>query len=123
MNACGNCDWHGPTGDCREIRDYAERIEAGEEAPAGECPECGALAYCMGAEEWADWANEVLDGEGLGECNGQPQFWFGTEPAYGPEVVWLNNSAETLPVDDWAELDESAIVALARSMAFLQSDD
>lgn len=63
---CGNCDWVGAIDDaarfgpnsfkggnapkpggevCNEIRDLAERVEAGAEVPAGECPKCGALCY------------------------------------------------------------------------------
>lgn len=49
MNACANCEWEGPDEqlgcDLANIPDLAERIDPGGEVPAGECPECGCLAY------------------------------------------------------------------------------
>ena len=42
---CGNCAWTGAAADLKPIQSAGERLEAGEETPAGECPECGALAY------------------------------------------------------------------------------
>ena len=41
---CQNCDWRGLVSECDEISDIAERVAPGETMPAGECPECGALA-------------------------------------------------------------------------------
>ena len=43
--ACGNCDWSGPISAAKEPRDLWARVDAGCEVPAGECPQCGALAY------------------------------------------------------------------------------
>lgn len=43
--ACANCDWTGAQSDTAEIRDFWSRVEPGEEMPAGECPECGALCH------------------------------------------------------------------------------
>jgi hypothetical protein len=42
---CANCDWEGPMSQTRPIRRLGERVEPGEEMPAGECPQCGALAH------------------------------------------------------------------------------
>lgn len=42
---CGNCDWIGPAGDLEMINDIQERLTPGSIVPAGQCPECGALAY------------------------------------------------------------------------------
>jgi len=42
---CGNCDWQGTLGEVGGIQDPGERLEVGGTVPAGECPECGALAY------------------------------------------------------------------------------
>ncbi len=46
---CGDCDWEGTTNDLElsDIQDIFERIDPGSEVPAGECPECGALAYVL----------------------------------------------------------------------------
>lgn len=48
---CGNCDWTGPEEklgcEFDNIPDLWQRIEPGGTVPAGECPECGALAYCQ----------------------------------------------------------------------------
>lgn len=42
---CDNCDWRGPAADLDVIEDAQERLDPGCEVPAGECPDCGALAY------------------------------------------------------------------------------
>lgn len=42
---CGDCDWAGAASDLPEIKDLPERITPGSEVPAGECPNCGSLAY------------------------------------------------------------------------------
>lgn len=48
---CDNCDWKGTEKQMRaefcDVEDLHELIEPGKEVPAGECPECGALAYLM----------------------------------------------------------------------------
>ena len=43
--ACQNCDWEGEACDLNGISDYEQRVSPGEITPAGECPECGALAH------------------------------------------------------------------------------
>jgi hypothetical protein len=48
--SCGNCAWTGTVDGCREVRDLLTRVEPGETMPAGECPECGALAHLDDAE-------------------------------------------------------------------------
>ena len=47
---CANCDWKGPIEEAKEPRDLWARVDAGCEVPAGECPQCGALAYLPKAE-------------------------------------------------------------------------
>lgn len=46
---CDNCDWTGGQATLgltlSEVHHLAERLDPGGEVPAGECPECGALAY------------------------------------------------------------------------------
>lgn len=42
---CQNCSWEGHIDDCKPIKDIHERVEPGETMPAGECPDCGALAH------------------------------------------------------------------------------
>jgi len=46
---CDNCD-EGPfkIQDLKSIRDFGQRVDAGSEVPAGECPECGGLCYAVG---------------------------------------------------------------------------
>ena len=44
---CANCTWRGDVSDCNEIHDLLDRVETGEEFPAGECPNCGALTYLV----------------------------------------------------------------------------
>lgn len=45
--ACQDCDWQGDVGACAEISDVLDRVNVGEIFPAGECPECGALAHLV----------------------------------------------------------------------------
>lgn len=51
MCKCDNCNWSGPQIDlgCElgDIPDLGLRLDPGGEVPAGECPECGALAYLI----------------------------------------------------------------------------
>lgn len=42
---CGDCGWKGDADDCEIISDAHERLDVGGVVPAGECPDCGALAY------------------------------------------------------------------------------
>ena len=51
---CNNCDWTGTVKDTNGIKDAHERLCPGEEIPAGECPECGAMAY-IADEAKPDW--------------------------------------------------------------------
>ena len=44
---CDNCDWKGTETECNEAKDLSERLDPGCEVPAGECPECGCLAYLV----------------------------------------------------------------------------
>ena len=48
---CGNCSWHGDVSECNEIHRLLDRVETGDEFPAGECPKCGALAYLVRKSE------------------------------------------------------------------------
>jgi predicted RNA-binding Zn-ribbon protein involved in translation (DUF1610 family) len=43
--SCDNCSWQGPATALDAINDIQERIDPGSEVPAGQCPDCGALAY------------------------------------------------------------------------------
>ena len=48
MNAkCDNCGKVSGEDDLNEIVRLYERVDAGDEMPAGECPACGALAYLV----------------------------------------------------------------------------
>lgn len=44
---CANCAWKGRGADLRPVIDLEQRIEPGGTVPAGECPECHALAYLV----------------------------------------------------------------------------
>jgi hypothetical protein len=43
--SCQNCSWTGLASHLHAIRDLASRIAPGETVPAGQCPDCGALAH------------------------------------------------------------------------------
>jgi len=45
--ACANCEWTGTESQLREISDFWGRVDVGSEMPAGECPECQALAHLV----------------------------------------------------------------------------
>ena len=47
---CDNCDWEGQGDKLDMMSDFEERVEAGSIIPAGQCPECGALAYIKDKE-------------------------------------------------------------------------
>lgn len=51
---CDNCGWTGHESDMPDgisgIDDLYDRIDPGSEVPAGECPECHALAYVVEAD-------------------------------------------------------------------------
>jgi len=55
---CGTCDWRGTESDLTihlaEIPGLGERLDAGATVPAGECPECGYLAYLSEPENAPD---------------------------------------------------------------------
>lgn len=42
---CDNCMWNGDVGELNPIKDLEARLDPGGVVPAGECPECGCLAY------------------------------------------------------------------------------
>lgn len=48
---CEDCDWHGIADqlgcEFADIPDLYERLDIGSEVPAGECPDCGCLAYLV----------------------------------------------------------------------------
>lgn len=46
---CQNCEWKGREDQTYAIRHYSQRVDPGEAEPAGECPECGALAHFVEA--------------------------------------------------------------------------
>jgi len=42
---CDNCGWTGIGSRLNMISDIEQRLDAGGIIPAGQCPDCGALAY------------------------------------------------------------------------------
>lgn len=48
---CDNCGAVRPEDELIEPAHLWERLDPGSEAPAGECPDCGALAYLVKEEE------------------------------------------------------------------------
>ena len=49
---CTNCGTTTPFVKLNSIDDIEQRISPGDEVPAGECPECGCLAYLVKPKEW-----------------------------------------------------------------------
>jgi Zn finger protein HypA/HybF involved in hydrogenase expression len=44
---CADCMWRGRESQLKDLRDVFERVLPGEDFPAGECPECGAVAHIL----------------------------------------------------------------------------
>lgn len=42
---CANCEWRGRTDTLDAVSDLTQRVASGETMPAGQCPNCGALAH------------------------------------------------------------------------------
>lgn len=42
-----DCEWTGDIEQTRDMNDFWGRVAPGDEMPAGECPECGWLAYVV----------------------------------------------------------------------------
>lgn len=57
---CSDCDWTGPASNLHSVSDIEERVSAGEIVPAGECPECGALAHLSEDDNTRERA-EIVD--------------------------------------------------------------
>lgn len=47
---CDDCGWRGSADDLNSIHHVHERVGEGETMPAGQCPECAALAYTAWGE-------------------------------------------------------------------------
>ncbi len=68
---CDGCGLHFPIALALPIEDPEQRLTAGEEIPAGECPKCGACAFVIkpATDVWAenakypiaDWQHEVAN--------------------------------------------------------------
>lgn len=89
---CGNCDWTGRVKQLKTIKDPDERLDPGDEIPAGECPDCGALAY-LGSKD----ALPRIDREYLEHLRGKAQ-------------LYLNNLGGP-------EFGQSAVIAFRKGMA------
>lgn len=60
--ACQNCEWTGEADELLDIADFGQRVSPGEPCPAGECPECGALAHLVETWECPDCHLIYTDG-------------------------------------------------------------
>ena len=69
---CGNCTWRGDVSECNEIHRLLDRVETGDEFPAGECPKCGALTYLVRKTESAPAQVTVSVSGGVAEVIGKP---------------------------------------------------
>jgi predicted RNA-binding Zn-ribbon protein involved in translation (DUF1610 family) len=79
---CDNCGWTVDLSMLNRIADASQRLHPGEEIPAGECPECGALSYLANPPEWTlagRLAREALAPETLSQfvdrVNPSPGEW------------------------------------------------
>ncbi|HEV8177677.1 MAG TPA: hypothetical protein VGP44_08320 [Gemmatimonadales bacterium] len=63
LTECDNCRRRCPEGELIEPSHLWERLDPGAEVPAGECPECGALAYLVPVT--FQQAMETADKQGL----------------------------------------------------------
>lgn len=56
---CANCGWKGAEQAVAVAHDLLRRLEPGDEFPAGECPDCGALAYLIDKSKPEEDADEA----------------------------------------------------------------
>lgn len=73
---CGDCGDTCRAIECGPIRDPSERLCSGDPLPAGECPNCGSLAYVTpfeSREDLGDYENRVraLESEGMTRSDAQ----------------------------------------------------
>ncbi len=101
---CGNCGWTGVGEDLKLMSDFEERVAAGEVCPAGQCPECGALAHLVAEKaeaealklttRWRPIATAPLDEWVLLATTGE---WVGEaifgEDAESPSWRWAGEKA------------------------------
>lgn len=57
---CDNCTWRGVASDLDMVADVQERISAGYEVPAGQCPDCAALAYLVERPQHSPFKAEAI---------------------------------------------------------------
>ncbi len=62
--ACANCPWRVSEADkgfvpLAYMKDLQDRLDPGQPAPYGECPECGAFCHLIGVDDEKD--NKVID--------------------------------------------------------------
>lgn len=51
--ACGDCSAEFEAEELEPVSDFPDRVSPGEIAPAGQCPDCGALAHYVTAPDWS----------------------------------------------------------------------
>lgn len=54
LHRCDNCGKVHCQPDLRMVEDYSLRVEPGNPAPSGECPDCGALCYPLEKQAYFD---------------------------------------------------------------------
>lgn len=83
--ACDNCDWSGVESDLdatlESVPHLCERLDPGSEVPAGECPECGALAYLVDGQRVKSAAAILLVTACAGAERGGTMPWKDLAPA------------------------------------------
>jgi hypothetical protein len=72
---CQNCDWQGPDGELKPVRDLFERVDVGEPMPSGECPKCGALCQPVEGELQLPDRTPTEPEEGDWITNDYRQWW------------------------------------------------
>jgi hypothetical protein len=85
---CDNCTWTGRDNETAEIQSYYERVTPGGIAPAGECPECGALAYPVPCPSFRD--------DGRGCCIDCGEFHGHSEPFHAGNDRLIDAAADLL---------------------------
>ncbi len=58
---CSSCEWFGIHTDLEMITDFEMRVSPGEPCPAGECPECAALAHTVKFKRFEVGVREVRE--------------------------------------------------------------
>lgn len=104
---CDNCDHECRGDELDMISDIEQRLTPGGVVPAGQCPECGALAYLDEPSEPSEPRAYYVIGASEADANGDPANWWQITAASA------SDAASTWMLSDYqGESDDEVLVSL-----------